>query len=65
MISGSAKIQVYNSSLPEVNIELPATLILKSLDESHNGKYEFALISSGGFESASIYVFIAGKYFLQ
>ena len=52
---------IYKSSLPEVAVEKPATLILKNVDLRYNGTYLFRL--DGFFHSeAEILVFIAGKY---
>ena len=59
-IYGDDEPRMYNSSLPEVAVEKPATLILKNVDLRYNGTYQFYLF--GGFVSeAKILVFIAGK----
>ncbi len=42
--------QVYNSSLSGVSIEKPATLVLKDVDLSYNGTYQFQLLASGSVE---------------
>ena len=36
---------IHNSSLPEVAVEKPATLILKNVDLRYNGTYQFRLDS--------------------
>ncbi|XP_028413706.1 titin-like [Dendronephthya gigantea] len=46
------------SSLPRVNVEKPATLILQNLTEKYNGTYRFELAAAGGGDS-SIVVYIA------
>ena len=51
---------IYNSSLPEVAVEKPATLILKNVDLRYNGTYQFRLLGLF-FSEAKILVFIAGK----
>ena len=53
--------EVYNSSLSGVSIEKPATLVLKDVDLSYNGTYQFQLLASGTVESSKVVVFIAGK----
>ena len=52
--------RMYNSSLPEVAVEKPATLILKNADLRYNGTYQFYHLSRC-FSKAKILVFIAGK----
>ena len=52
--------QILNSTIPGVDIEKPATLVLKNVDLSYNGTYFFQLVSPGGGES-DVSVFIAGK----
>ena len=53
--------QILNSTIPVVDIEKPATLVLKNVDLSYNGTYFFQLGSPGGGES-EVSVYIAGKY---
>ena len=51
---------ILNSSLPEVAVEKPATLILKNVDLRYNGTYQFYHFGLF-FSEAKILVFIAGK----
>ena len=51
---------IHNSSLPEVAVEKPATLILKNVDLRYNGTYQFYYLGLF-FSEAKILVFIAGK----
>ena len=57
------KPQIYNSSLPEVAVEKPATLILRNVDLRYNGTYRFTMYGWFYFRysRAEILVFIAGK----
>ena len=57
------KPRIYNSSLPEVAVEKPATLVLKNVDLRYNGTYQFTLDGwfYYGHSQAEIMVFIAGK----
>ena len=59
----------YNSSLPGVATEKPATLVLKNVNCSYNGKYRFAatMISTGNIVSSesSVELFVAGKFFYE
>ena len=54
--------RIINSSLPRVDIEDSATLVLKNVDKRYNGKYRFTVETfiSGG--SAEVELFIAGKF---
>ena len=51
---------ILKSSLPRVDIEKPATLVLKNVDLSFNGTYLFQLIAPGGGRS-EVVLFVAGK----
>ena len=57
--------KIFNSSLPGVAIEKPATLVLKNIDFKNNGTYRFELRHSfypgRRFTSNEVVVFIAGK----
>ena len=59
-IYGDDEPRIYNSSLPEVAVEKPATLILKNVDLRYNGTYQFYNLGLF-FSQAEILVFIAGK----
>ena len=52
---------IYNSSLPDVCVQKPATLILKNVDLRYNGTYLFQLDGLFHYSRAQILVFIAGK----
>ena len=53
---------IFNSSLPGVAIDTPATLILKNVDERYNGKYRFGVQVAGGSGNSIVVVYIAGKF---
>ncbi|CAB4044941.1 Hypothetical predicted protein, partial [Paramuricea clavata] len=57
-ISGAGKITI-TTKLYEVDIKEPATLILKNVNGSYNGKYTFTLLSPGNSIS-EVDVVIAG-----
>ena len=59
-ISGDDPSQIL-TKLYEIDIEKPATLVLKNVNESYDGTYEFTLISSGT-NISEVVVFIAGKF---
>jgi hypothetical protein len=51
--------------LYEVDIEKPATLVLKNVDERYNGEYKFTLYPGlPGPSISEVVVFIAGKFLL-
>ncbi len=49
-------------TLFEVAVEKPATLVLKNVNETYNGKYQFSLSPSNGVTTSDVVVFIAGKF---
>ena len=54
--------QIYNTSLPAIAIEKPATLVLENLNRSYDGTYRFVLFPSVGIRfEVEVVVFIAGK----
>ena len=54
---------IFNSSLPGVAIDTPATLILKNVSERYNGKYRFDVaVAGGGGLNSIVVVYIAGKF---
>ena len=55
---------IHNSSLPEVAVEKPGTLILKNVDLRYNGTYVF-IIERLFYSQAEILVFIAGKCYFR
>jgi hypothetical protein len=55
---------ILNSSLPEVFIEKPFTLVLRNIDYHYNGTYKFILARASNLtESAEVVLFISGKSF--
>ena len=61
-ISRSGRIKIF-TKLYEVDIKSPATLVLKNVNGSYNGTYEFTLESYSTVIS-KVEVFIAGKFSL-
>jgi hypothetical protein len=57
---GNPKIR--QSSLSGVEIVKPATLLLKNVNQSYDGVYQFSLIGYSVVAIVDITVFIAGKY---
>jgi hypothetical protein len=54
---------IANSSLPGVDIEDAATVVLKKVDKRYNGKYRFTMLSFNATrDSAVVDFFIAGKF---
>ena len=51
------------TSLFDVEVEKPATLVLKNVNQTYNGTYQFSLLPSIGAASSEVVVFIAGKFF--
>ena len=51
------------TNLYEVAIEKPATLVLKNVNETYNGTYQFILSPASGAGTSNVVVFIAGKFF--
>jgi hypothetical protein len=60
-ILGDEEPRIWNSSLPGVAIEKPATLVLKNIDLKNNGTYIFTCFGFRGGESSDVVVFVAGK----
>ena len=58
-------VDILNSSLPRVEVEDPATLVLRNVDKRYNGKYRLivAVINGGG--ESSVEFFIAGKSLIK
>ena len=54
---------IYNSSLPGLAIEYPATLVLKNVNRRFNGIYRLLVAVAGGGGVSSVALFIPGKYF--
>ncbi len=52
------------TSLFDIAVEKPATLVLKNVNQTYNGTYQFSLLPSTGVSILSdVVVFIAGKCF--
>lgn len=60
--NGSASILASGSD-PVIAVEKPATLVLKNVDRSYNGKYEFQ-VSATFVSRITVVVFVAGKFLL-
>ena len=61
-IIGDNDPKIENSSLPNVAIEKPATLILKHVNTNYSGTYGFGIIVGSGQESIfEVVVFIGSK----
>ena len=54
--------QIFNSGLSGVSIVKPATLLLKNVNQSYNGTYQFDLSAPGGSGSSQVVVIIASKF---
>ena len=52
----------YDSSLPGVIVEKPATLILPNLTMKYDGTYRFNLAAITGRWDSTVVVYIAGKF---
>ena len=59
---GSDNKVVINTKLYEVDIEKPATLVLKNVNGSYNGTYQFTLTTTAGVSASEVVVFVAGKF---
>ena len=51
-----------SSSLRNISVEDPATLVLNNVNASYNGKYRIAVLVVGGSGESSVEVFVAGKF---
>ena len=60
IIIGDGNVQMLSTSY-EVEVEKPATLVLKNLNLNYNGTYQFSM-SPGG--SCAVVVYIAGKFLI-
>ena len=54
--------QIFNSGLPGVSIVKPATLLLKNVNQTYDGTYQFQLSAPGGGSPFEVVVFIASKF---
>ena len=61
----SDPILISDNMVPRIAIEKPATLVLKNVDKTYNGEYQFIVrVPDGGGES-SVDFFVAGKFFYK
>ena len=51
-----------SSSLPNISVEDPATLVLNSVNASYNGKYRFLVLVAGGSGESSVEFYVVGKF---
>lgn len=49
------------TKLYEIDVDKPATLILKNVNESYNGTYQIGVITTAA-ETSTVVVYIAGKF---
>ena len=54
--------QIDNSGLSGVSIVKPATLLLKNVNETYDGTYQFQLSAPGSGSAFEVVVFIASKF---
>ena len=52
---------IYNISLPGVEIEKPATLVLRNVDLRYNGTYIFTLATASLHLTSEVTLFVPGK----
>ena len=56
---------ILSSSLPRIEMEDPATLVLRNVDKRYNGKYRLLVAVSEGGGQSSVEFFIAGKFLIK
>ena len=61
-ITKDGKPQIRKNLLSGVDVVKPATIILKNVGQTYNGKYEFILVGREEADPVSVRVFIASKY---
>ena len=54
--------QIFNSGLSGVSIVKPATLLLKNVNQTYDGTYQFQLSAPGSGSAFEVVVFIASKF---
>ena len=59
-ISGDRAVQLFTTSY-EFAVEKPATLVLKNVNLTYDGTYQFSLSQDAG--ASEVIVYIAGKFF--
>ena len=62
IIASDGDVQILTTSY-EFAVEKPATLVLKNVNLTYNGIYEFSL--SPGGSSSDVFVYIAGKFLIM
>ena len=60
LIDGDGPVRIL-TTLFDVAVEKPATLVLKNINLTYNGTYKFDLLPSSGVGSSEVVVYIAGK----
>ena len=63
VITGDSYPVVRKNILPGVEIVKPGTLLLRNVNQSHNGIYKFELSASGPAVASDVTVFIASKFY--
>ena len=64
IIDGNGGVQKL-TDLFEFAIEKPATLVLKNVNLTYEGTYQFAVLPSVGVGSSDVDVFITGKFLIS
>ena len=54
---------ILNSSLPDIQVIKPATLVLKNVDLRYNGTYQFTVVGIGNGSKSYVNLFVVGKLF--
>ena len=60
LIDGDGPVRIL-TTLFDVEVEKPATLVLRNVNLTYNGTYKFDLLPSSGVSSSEVVVYIAGK----
>ena len=60
LIDGDGPVRIL-TTLFDVEVEKPATLVLRNVNLTYNGTYKFDLLPSSGVGSSEVVVYIAGK----
>ena len=53
--------KILNSSLRNIEVIKPATLVSKNIDLHYNGTYEFFLVAKGQIHRSKVAILVAGK----
>ena len=64
LIDGDGPVRIL-TTLFDVSVEKPATLVLRNVNLTYNGTYKFDLLPSSGAASSEVVVYIAGKLLIR